>query len=463
MAKWTARGIAEAVSGGRRTAAAVIDEALGRIERPNPVLNALIEIDPARVRADARAVDERIAAGEILPLAGVPVAVKDNIWVAGRRVTQGSKLFAEFRAPADAIAVERLRRAGAVVVGMSNTPEFAAKGNTTNRLFGPTRHPIDPSLTPGGSSGGPAVAVAAGMVPLAIGTDAGGSSRRPPAHVGVVGFKPSFGAIPYGPGFAEPFIGLSVIAPIAVNVADVALAFEVLAGPDPRDPDSVPVEDETLVFPIEVAYSPRFGLEVPVDPDVAAATERAVDALAGAGIAVARKDPVWPAAATETALMPLQQAGLAALYGERFRREPDLFDPDIGAQIERGLGLGGTEVAQAMALGAEIARSVATFLVDVDLLLGPTTPCVAWPLERLGPETIGGVAVSPRGHAVFTPLFNHARVPALSLPCGRGRAGLPVGLQIVARRGRDRLVLAFAARAEAVLATALGAHLPAGS
>jgi aspartyl-tRNA(Asn)/glutamyl-tRNA(Gln) amidotransferase subunit A len=459
MTEWTARSIALAVSGGQRTAAAVIDEALGRIERANPALNALIELDPERARADARVVDGRVAAGEVLPLAGVPVAVKDNIWVAGRRVTQGSRLFAEFRAPADAIAVERLRRAGAVVVGMANTPEFAAKGNTSNRLFGPTRHPIDPSLTPGGSSGGPAVAVAAGMVPLAIGTDAGGSSRRPPAHVGVVGFKPSFGAIPYGPGFAEPFIGLSVIAPIAANVADVTLAFEVMAGLDPRDPDSVPVEHAPPASPspLKVAYSPRFGLDVPVDPDVAVAIERAVEALAAAGIEAGRQDPVWPAAATETALMPLQQAGLAALHGERFRREPDIFDPDIAAQIERGLGLTGSEVAHALALGAEVARALAGFLREVDLLIGPTTPCVAWPLERLGPETIGGVAVSPRGHAVFTPLFNHAKVPALSLPCGRGRDGLPVGLQIIARRGRDRLVLAFAARAEAVLGDPLSA------
>jgi aspartyl-tRNA(Asn)/glutamyl-tRNA(Gln) amidotransferase subunit A len=453
MAGATARSIAEAVSAGRRSAAAVIEEALGRIEQANPALNALIELDPERVRADARLVDERVAAGAALPLAGVPVAIKDNIWVAGRRVTQGSRLFADFRAAVDAIAVERLRRAGAVVVGMANTPEFAAKGNTTNRLFGPTRHPLDPGLTPGGSSGGPAVAVAAGMVPLALGTDAGGSSRRPPAHVGVVGFKPSFGAIPYGPGFSEPFIGLSVIAPIAARVADVALAFEVMAGPDPRDPDSVPIEERTPASsrPLEIAYSPRFGLDVPVDPDVAAATERAVEALAGAGIAVARRDPVWPAAATENALMPLQQAGLAALYGERFRREPDLFDPDIGAQIERGLGLRGVEVAQALALGVEIGRALAGLLTEVDLLIGPTTPCVAWPLERLGPATIGGAAVSARGHAVFTPLFNHAKVPALSLPCGRGRDNLPVGLQIIARRGRDRLVLAFAAQAEAVL------------
>ena len=140
-----------------------------------------------------------------MPLAGVPIIVKDNIWVEGWRITQGSRLFAEFIAPRDAIAIERLKKAGAVIVGIGATSEFACKGVTTSPLFGPTRHPLDPDLTPGGSSGGPAAAVAAGLVPLAIGTDAGGSSRRPPAHVGVVGFKPSYGAIPYGPGFAEPF------------------------------------------------------------------------------------------------------------------------------------------------------------------------------------------------------------------------------------------------------------------
>ena len=166
-------------------------------------------------------------------LAGVPVVIKDNIWVDGWRVTQGSRLFADFVAPCDAIAVERLKKAGAIVVGMGATSEFACKGVTTSLLFGPTRHPLNPELTPGGSSGGPATAVAADLVPLAIGTDAGGSSRRPPAHVGVVGFKPSYGAIPYGPGFAEPFFDISVIAPIARNVADAVLAFEVMAGPEP--------------------------------------------------------------------------------------------------------------------------------------------------------------------------------------------------------------------------------------
>jgi aspartyl-tRNA(Asn)/glutamyl-tRNA(Gln) amidotransferase subunit A len=311
---------------------------------------------------------------------------------------------------------------------------------------------MDPSLTPGGSSGGPAVAVAAGLAPLALGTDSGGSSRRPPAHVGVVGFKPSLGAIPYGPGFAEPVSGVGVMAPITRTVADAALVFETLAGFDARDPDSAmplaPADDR----PLRVGYSPRFGLDAAVDADVAAAIEAAVAALAEAGASIVRRDPVWPAGVTETALMPLQHAGLAAIHGEAFRSQPDAFDPDIAVQIEQGLALSGAAVAAALLLSAELARRAAENFEDVDLLIGPTVPCVAWPRDQLGPATIGGVPVAPRAHAVFTPLFNHARVPAIGIPCGTGRDGLPVGLQIVGPRGHDRRVLAFAEFAEGVLA-----------
>ncbi len=452
----TVRAIVAGVTSGRVSARAVVDEALSRIDAKNPDLNAFVEVNEDIARREADTVDRRIAAGEQLPLAGVPVAVKDNIWVAGRRVSQGSRLFADFHPPADAIAVERLRRSGAVIVGMVNTSEFAAKGVTTNPLYGPTRHPMDPSLTPGGSSGGPVVAVAAEMVPLAIGTDAGGSSRRPPAHVGIVGFKPSFGAIPYGPGFVEPFVGLSVVAAMAATVDDVAVAFEALAGPDPRDPDSIPVDpagvaSQNSLSGLKVAYSPRFGLDIPVDEDVAATLDRAVDELAATGCEVARKDPIWPVEASETALMPLQHAGLAAIYGEAFSRDSSVFDPDIAAQIERGLGLSGAEVAAAQILSSRIASALAEFFEEVDLLVGPTTPCVAWPLDRLGPERIGGVEVTPRAHAAFTPLFNHAKVPALTIPCGSGRAGLPVGLQLVGPRGRDRQLLEFARQAETAL------------
>ena len=219
--------------------------------------------------------------------------------------------------------------------GMGATSEFACKGVTTSPLFGPTRHPLNPDLTPGGSSGGPATAVAADLVPLAIGTDAGGSSRRPPAHLGVVGFKPSFGAIPYCPGFAEPFFDISVIAPIARNVADAAFAFEAMAGPDVRDPNSTLVESHDADSPsLRVAFSPKLGLDIPVDPSISERLEIIVEHLAKTGLRSVRRDPVWPPAATEEALMPLQHGGLAELYGAVFQKDPEQFDPDVARQID---------------------------------------------------------------------------------------------------------------------------------
>ncbi|PWC40007.1 amidase, partial [Azospirillum sp. TSO35-2] len=256
-----------------------------------------------------------------------------------------------------------------------------------------------------------------------------------------------------GPGFAEPFSGLAVMAPIAADVADAALMVEALLGPDPRDPDSAAVApaEERPPASLTVAFSLRWGLDAPVDGDVREAVERGVEALERAGARIVRRDPCWPAGVTETALMPLQHAGLAALYGAAFRRDPALFDPDIAAQIERGLALSGAEVAAAQMLSADVARAFAGFFSNADLLIGPTTPCVAWPLTKLGPETIGGQPVPPRAHAVFTPLINHAKAPAVSVPCGTGRDGLPVGVQIAGPRGLDRRVLRFAAVVERTL------------
>ena len=443
-----ARDIVAAVTGGRTSAVETVRAALDRIAAAK-ALNAVVTVDPERSLKEAATIDRSVQLGESLPLAGVPVVIKDNIWVDGWRVTQGSLLFADFVAPCDAIAVERLRKAGAVVVGIGATSEFACKGVTTSLLFGPTRHPLDPELTPGGSSGGPATAVAADLVPLAIGTDAGGSSRRPPAHVGVVGFKPSYGAIPYGPGFAEPFFDISVIAPIARNVADAALAFEAMAGPDARDPDSASVDsDEGCLPDLRIACSPKLGLDTPVDPAISERLEAVVEHLATTGLRSVRRDPVWPGGATEEALMPLQHAGLAQLYGDAFQKDPAQFDPDVGRQIESGLSRRGVDVVAALAASSAIRTAFAAFFCEFDLLLTPTVPCVAWPHAKPGPALIGGKEVSPRAHAAFTPFVNHARLPAISIPCGRNADGLPFGLQIIAARGRDRMLLRAAMRIE---------------
>ncbi|WP_165224559.1 amidase [Affinirhizobium pseudoryzae] len=437
---WGAREIAQAVSAGRMTAVESIRRHLEIIAALNPALNALVAVDAERSLREAERVDARVAAGNVLPLAGVPLIVKDNIWAEGWPITQGSRLFSDFIAPCDAKAVALARAAGAVVVGIGACSELACKGVTNTPLHGITHHPLDRALTPGGSSGGNAAALAVGMAPVALGTDAGGSSRRPPAHCGVVGFKPGQDVVPYGPGFAEPFWGVSVIAPMGRTVDDCALLFSVLTGVQADTPR-----------PLRLAYNPTFGIRSAIDDDVALAIETAVDTLRSAGWALDPVDVVWPEGVSEEVLMPLQHAGLAMLYGDRWTQHPEMFDPDIGAQIKRGLALTGTDVVRALDQSYRLRSALDPLFEDFDLVIGLTTPCTAWPHDRLGPETIGGVPAAPRDHAALTPRFNHAQLPALSLPCGTARNGLPVGMQIVGQRGSDATVLAAARQAETIL------------
>jgi aspartyl-tRNA(Asn)/glutamyl-tRNA(Gln) amidotransferase subunit A len=448
-----AHEIAAAVRAGKTSARAIAEMAIARVQARNAALNAIVDFDPAEARRDADQVDARRRDGFNGPLLGVPFTVKDKIWVAGRRVSNGSLLSKNFIPPCDALAVERLRAAGGVFLGMTNTPEFAAKGHTDNKVYGPTRHPLDPALTPGGSSGGAAAALGAGMAPLALGTDGGGSGRRPAAHVGAVGLKPSAGAIasPFGfEGFFAPMI--EVLSPMARCVADARLMFEVMAGADGRDPVSVAVLEVHPPARPRIAYSPRLGLGVAVDPDVRDAVEAAVARLRAAGWAIDAADVAWPEGVHAQAFDAITLSAAAQLHGARWRREPEVFSDTIQAQIKAGLNVSGAEVAAATLLGDRVARAVAAFFTGYDYLLTPTTPCVAWPVAQDFPPVIEGQPAGPRGHAAFTPLFNQALVPAISLPCGTGRDFLPVGLQIVAPRLHDRALLEMAARAERVLA-----------
>ncbi|MGL5010272.1 MAG: amidase, partial [Paracoccaceae bacterium] len=370
------------------------------------------------------------------------VVIKDNLWVKGMTITQGSQVFSGFVAPEDAVAVARLRAAGAVIIGIGATSEFACMGVTNTPLYGMTRNPVDTRLTPGGSSGGPAAAVAAGFAPLALGTDAGGSTRRPPAHVGVMGFKPSQDLIPYGPGFDEPVWGISVICPIARSVADIVLAMEVLAGASPTPALATPA----------LVYAKSFGLDQPLDDEVAVVTEAAVARVRRAGFAVAEAAPIWPAGSGRADVAPLQWAGLAALYGARFAEEPSLFGTGIAEQITRGLALSGVEVAQAHQASHRMGETLRGFLARHPFVLTPTTPCPAWPVEDIAPSHIGGRRALARDHASFTPQANHAGCPAISLPCGHTHAGLPLGLQIMAAPGADAALLALAADLAPILA-----------
>jgi len=452
----SARALAAAVQTGHLPAAAVAEHFISRVRQLNPALNAIVQFDPARVRAEAAAVAQRLQAGETLPLAGVPVTIKDNVWVQGYAQRQGSLLYEGFLAPRDAWVVARLRALGAVVLGISNCSEFACKGVTTNLVYGPTRHPQDPSLTPGGSSGGAAAALAAGLGLLAIGTDAGGSIRRPAAHTGLVGIKPSPGIIPHPWGFAEPNYGLSVIGLLARSVADCAWLFDHLLAFDASDPAAPPLQVALgtadtipLTRKLRIGWSPRLGCDFAVDDDVAAALQARVDALRADGWAVEDADPAWPEGTREYPLIKLQNAGLHALYGQRMAAERHRIDPDLAAQIELGASVTPQDVAAALRLRMRIARALTLYFDRFDVLLTPAAPVTAWPLEQLGPPVIGHRPAGPRGHAVFTPLFNYCGVPALSVPAGLVR-GLPVGMQVVAPRFEDARCLGFAAVLEAL-------------
>ncbi len=433
-----ARDIAAQVQRGDLTPQNALAAAISRAEDRNPAINAICLMNPDADR-EADNVARRLEAGETLPLAGVPILIKDNIWVKGLRIAQGSKLYADHIAPEDAEAVMRLRKAGAVILGIATCSEFACKGATLSPLHGITRNPINLALTSGGSSGGSVSAVAAGIVPIALGTDAGGSTRRPPAHTGLCGMKPTQDLIPYGPGFDEPVWGISVICPIAREMGDLALAMYVLAE-----------TDMSHAHDLALAVSADFGTGQALDTDVAQNFETVCAALKSRGVTLAKADIDWNGIKGHD-IQPLQYAGLAHLYGEVWGKTPELFDPALGEQIEKGLKLSGAEVAAAHQVSHQMRNSLRRALDRYGFIATPTTPCAAWLAELNAPETIAGKPALPRDHAAFTPQINHAGVPALSIPCGTNGEGLPLGLQIIAPAGQDAQLIALAQRLEPIL------------
>jgi Asp-tRNA(Asn)/Glu-tRNA(Gln) amidotransferase A subunit family amidase len=452
--RWTAAAIADAVRSGRRTATEVVGEALDRIAGANGALNAFCEVRPRAARAAAAALDASIAAGEhvdrILPLAGVPVAVKDVIWEAGVEATDGSRSLLGFVPQEDAIVVERLKAAGAIVVGRVNAPEFCYRGICANDLYGVTSNPWDLGRTPGGSSGGSAAAVAAGLVPLAIGTDGGGSIRIPSSFCGVAGFKPTYGVVPREPQWPG-WLTLTHVGPIAFTVEDCALMQSVMAGPDLRDPLSLPPlphdsgsRDRGDLRGLRVAYSEDLGY-VPVDDGVRRAFSAAIERFAwlGAELVAAHPAPfspnpvdIWNTLTTTDNLAsegPLLETGRVGL--------------DARGLIEPGADVSGLEYVQARNAQWEYACAWGRFMTDYDLLLTPTMECVAFEHGRTGPATVGGQPIGEfyDDFCHFCYPFNLTGQPAISVPMGTAEHGMPVGLQIVGRRFDDDLVLAAGA------------------
>ena len=445
----SATGLARLFARGALSPVEALEAVLARTRRLNPVLNAIVTLDEAGARAAARASEARWLAGTPLsPLDGVPCTVKDNITVAGLRCVWGSPIFRDFIPERDELPVARLRSGGLVLLGKTNVPEFTLQGYTDNSVFGPTRNPWDTRLTPGGSSGGAVAAVAAGLGPLALGTDGGGSIRRPASHAGLVGLKPSIGRVPRCDGLPAILLDLEQIGPIARTTADLTALLSLLVAPDARDPScrAMPPFLVPAAPPRQrIAYMPRFGAH-PVDPEIAASTAAAAARLASLGHLVEEGEAPFTTEELAAIFGPVGQAGLAWLLAAK-GGEPAA--PMLREMAAAGRALPGTALFGAMDAIAAFRRRMAGFFGAWDLILTPAAAALPWPAEQVAPPTIDGQPVGPRGHAVFTNFANIAGLPGIALPAAPAAGGLPTGFQLVGPSGADGLLCALAAEWEA--------------
>ena len=407
-------------------------------------------LDEAGARKAAEASDARIRAGSARSmLEGVPISVKDSILAAGLRATWGSRALADFVPDRDELPVARLRAAGAIILGKTNVPELTLEGYTRNDLFGVTRNPWDPRLTPGGSSGGAAASVAAGLVPAAIGTDGGGSIRRPACHCGLVGFKPSTGRVPRIDGFPAILTDFEVIGPLTRTVADTVLLDAAMGGADARDRRSLlaparPWERKRL----RILHVPRFGAS-PVDPEVAAATDAVAAWLAEQGHEVQRGNVFFDLDEAARIWHVITRAGVAWLTAREGGKLGAVAGASVRAMAEDGQKLTGADYIDALERLAAFRRRCAERFEGIELLLTPTAAALPWPAEEPYPREIAGQPAGPRDHAAFTGWANMAGYPAISLPVALSRAGLPIGVQFAAAFGADTNLLEFAASFEA--------------
>ncbi len=450
----TALEIAAAVRSGQRSAADVVEEHLARIAARDGELHAFNLVLADDARASARVVDDQVAAGEDPgPLAGVPIALKDNLCTRGIPTTCSSRILEGWRPPYTATVVDRVVAAGAVVIGKTNLDEFAMGSSTENSAFGPTRNPHDPTRVPGGSSGGSAAAVAAEFSPLALGSDTGGSIRQPAGLCGVVGMKPTYGAVSrYGlVAFAS---SLDQIGPLAATVADAATLYEVIAGHDPLDSTSIPgavrpvvptLNDGVDGLRIGIISEMRPGIE----PDVLARVDAAADALTAAGAKVDEVSvPAVVYGLTAYYLIAPAEASsnLARYDGVRYGLRVDAPDTarmnaatraaGFGDEVKRRIMLGTYALSagyydayygKALKVRRLIAEDFERAYTQYDLLLAPTTPSVAFPL---GAKVNDPFAMYMNDVCTIpSPLAGH---PAISVPFGVGAEGLPVGVQLLA-------------------------------
>ncbi len=465
----TARAMAAAVRAREISARELLDLHLARIEQVNPLVNALVSIDPEKARAQAAEADQRLAGGaEVGPLHGLPYAVKDTHAVAGWRTTYGSPVMADHVPERDELLVERVRAAGAVIVAKSNVPEFAAGSHTFNPIFGTTLNPHDLGRSAGGSSGGSAAALASGMVALADGSDMGGSLRNPASFTNVVGLRPGLGRVPEWP-HRNLWETTSVGGPMARNVGDLALLLSVLAGPDPRVPLALETPGSVFAEPLDrpgaaglnglrVALSVDLGGAFEVDHEVARVVTEQAAVLEGAGGTVVEAYPDLHEA--EDTFRTLRAWHLHAKYAELLAAYPDSFKASLADNIRAGEPLSGPDIARAYAQRTVLGERMRVFFESHDVLVLPVSQVPPFPADQEYPSQING-----RPQETYLDWMRSAYLitvtgcPAISVPAGFTEQGLPVGIQIVAPPSGERRLLEIAAAYEQL--TRVGERRPA--
>jgi amidase len=430
-----------------------------RVEQVNGALNAFVATCWERAETEARAAERAVMAGEALgPLHGLPIGIKDLVLTEGLRTTFGSPQFSDLVPEADERQVAAVRQAGAIVVGKTNTPEFGAGANTVNPVYGATGNPFDPINTCAGSSGGSAVALATGMVPLATGSDMGGSLRNPAAYCGVVGFRPSPGAVPH----ELRLIGwspLGVQGAMGRTVADAALLHGVMAGADTSDPLSWPAADPSTLDlePVDlgglkVAISEDLGF-APVDDGIRRTFRAAVARFRGMFARADEQDPPLDDSANEVFEVNRALNFLAA-HARTYRERPEVLGSNIRANVEQGLAMSALDVARAMRRHTELYRDFLTFMAGYDALICPAMAVPPFPHRELYVEAINGLRLRTYFHwlalAYGLTLTAH---PVACIPCGRDHTGMPFGIQVCGQRLRDQRTLAIAAALERHLQT----------
>ena len=438
---------------GRASPVEVIERLLGGIEAINDKLGAFYTLNQ-EARKTAVAAERALREGKSLgPLHGVPISVKDLIATAGVRTTRGSAIFAEWVPDANAPVVERVLAAGAILIGKTSTSEFGWKAVTDCPLFGESRNPWNLALTPGGSSGGAAAAVAAGLGPLAIATDAAGSTRLPAAFCGVFGMKPSFGRIPVYPApAADTLVHLGLMTR---TVRDCALLLSVVAGPDERDRNSLPAEkldysvnDTSQFRGLRTAWCPKFG-NLQVERAVLDSCAAAVQQYQRAGLQVEEVAVELPDVAD--AFRTLFQGTFGAQLVDAVPKWRERMDPGLVELVEAGRKLTAYELTKANMARAAFCDALRKLFDKYELLLLPVAGTAAFPLGSDAPVKIAGKAARFPQWLGFLYPFNLSGQPAASIPCGLTDSGLPVGLQIVARRFQDASLLQAAAAFEEIL------------